>query len=157
MAAAFDLPVKGTAHPFRDVSATFSDYVQAIYHAGLTSGKSSTLYGANDPIKRGEFAIFLQKADQYINHVPEPLILNVKAEIVDNSKITVTGKAEDVNKVTIVFPGVNEDCECQSLEAEVVNGVFTVTTDMPEEEISEIAILDEEGNVLYVGVAYELE
>lgn len=157
MTVAFELPIKGTAHPFRDVSATFSDYVQAIYHAGLTSGKSSTLYGANDPIKRGEFAIFLQKADQYVNHGPEPLILNVKAEILEDNKIKVTGEAEDVNKVMVVFPGANEDCECQSFEAEVVNGVFTVTTNMPEDEISEIVILDEEGNPLYAGVAYEME
>lgn len=60
----------------RDVSpppatATFPDvptnhpfftYVEALYAAGITGGYGNGLYGVNDPISRGQMAVFLAKA-----------------------------------------------------------------------------------------------
>ena len=63
IANAYNLKSKGSAHPFKDVSPTFTNYVQAVYHAGITVGKDKKTYGSSDPTKRGEFAIFLMKAD----------------------------------------------------------------------------------------------
>ena len=39
------------------------------------------------------------------------------------------------------------------LEAEVIDGEFSVTTEMPNSGIYEISILDKDGNVLYEGVS----
>ena len=60
----------------RDISpppatATFADvptnhpffkYVEALYAAGITGGYGNGLYGVNDPITRGQMAVFLGKA-----------------------------------------------------------------------------------------------
>ncbi|WP_050182803.1 S-layer homology domain-containing protein [Domibacillus robiginosus] len=45
--------------PFKDVPQRAVPMVSAIYDAGLMIGKSATLFGSNDPIKRGEAAVLL--------------------------------------------------------------------------------------------------
>ena len=150
IASAYDLPVEGQAHPFKDVNADFNDYVQALYNAGITSGKGGATYGAYDSTKRGEFAIFLTKAEQYKAFVPEVLVSDVTGVINEDNTVTIKGKAEEIDKVTVVIPnGVDNIL----LEAEVINGEFSVTTEMPNSEIHEISILDKDGNVLYEGVS----
>ena len=47
---------------FKDVPARGKKYVNALYEAGITSGKSSTQFGSNDFITRGEMAIWITRA-----------------------------------------------------------------------------------------------
>jgi len=44
-----------TGHPF-------FQYVEALYAAGITAGYGNGFYGVNDPISRGQMAVFLAKA-----------------------------------------------------------------------------------------------
>ena len=69
IAGTFDeIPVEGPAHPFVDVDSIYNDYVQALYHAGITNGTGATTYGSNDFTTRGQFAIFLAEAKQLAEH-----------------------------------------------------------------------------------------
>ncbi|VDG97038.1 Endoglucanase precursor [Lysinibacillus sphaericus] len=49
--------------PFTDVNQRFAPYVGALVKNEITLGKSSTKFGAVDPITRGEFAIFVYKSE----------------------------------------------------------------------------------------------
>ncbi|WP_052245877.1 S-layer homology domain-containing protein [Sporosarcina sp. ZBG7A] len=49
--------------PFTDVNQRFAPYVGALVQNEITQGKSPTKFGADDPITRGEFAIFVYKSE----------------------------------------------------------------------------------------------
>ncbi|MGG3450201.1 S-layer homology domain-containing protein [Domibacillus aminovorans] len=48
--------------PFRDLPQRAVRTVSALYDAGIINGKSQTLFGSNDTMKRGEAAILLSRA-----------------------------------------------------------------------------------------------
>ncbi|RLQ96820.1 S-layer homology domain-containing protein [Falsibacillus albus] len=54
--------------PFTDVSDTFAQYVKALYENDITGGKTATHFGSNDNVTRGEFALFVYRAE---NQTPE--------------------------------------------------------------------------------------
>ena len=47
--------------PFNDLSKTFKKEIEALYGAGITTGLTSEQYGTEKNIKRGDFAILLNK------------------------------------------------------------------------------------------------
>lgn len=47
---------------FKDVPTRGKKYVNALYEAGITSGKNPTQFGSNDLITRGEMAIWIMRA-----------------------------------------------------------------------------------------------
>lgn len=49
---------------FTDVNTRFAPYVQALLDEEITQGKSATSFGAEAPVKRGELAIFLNRAKE---------------------------------------------------------------------------------------------
>ena len=55
---------KAASVPFTDVPADRAWAVKALVDAGVTQGKTSTRFGAEDTLKRGEFALFLHKLAQ---------------------------------------------------------------------------------------------
>ncbi len=62
IAEAYDLTSDADL-PFTDVSATFATYVQALYGNEITGGKSATQFGTTDNVTRGEFALFVHRAE----------------------------------------------------------------------------------------------
>lgn len=63
MATAYEMTLSQADLPFSDVNKRFAPYVGALVENNITQGKSSTSFGATDPITRGEFAIFVYKAE----------------------------------------------------------------------------------------------
>ncbi|MGG0645296.1 S-layer homology domain-containing protein [Sporosarcina gallistercoris] len=63
IAVAYGLGVSSDPIPFTDVNQRFAPYVGALVQNGITSGKSLTSFGADEPITRGDFAIFVYKAE----------------------------------------------------------------------------------------------
>lgn len=59
LATAFELEEYAEKTPFRDAGGVFKPYIESLYGAGITSGKTSTSYGTNLNITRGEFANLL--------------------------------------------------------------------------------------------------
>jgi 5'-nucleotidase / UDP-sugar diphosphatase len=49
---------------FTDVNSTFAKYVDALVKAGITNGKTDTQFGASEAVKRGELALFLDRAKE---------------------------------------------------------------------------------------------
>ncbi|OCA88952.1 5'-nucleotidase C-terminal domain-containing protein [Pseudobacillus wudalianchiensis] len=54
-----DETVKKT--PFTDVNAQWAKYVDALVKSGVTEGKTSSRFGADDHLQRGEWALFLYR------------------------------------------------------------------------------------------------
>ncbi|OAH59693.1 MULTISPECIES: S-layer homology domain-containing protein [Bacillaceae] len=55
----FDLQEYETETPFTDVGGVFTPYIEALYGAEITSGKTPTSYGTHLNITRGEFSNLL--------------------------------------------------------------------------------------------------
>lgn len=60
----FNIAESDRAIPFTDVSPRFVKDVSALYELKVATGKTSTRFGAEDTLKRGEFALFLHKLAQ---------------------------------------------------------------------------------------------
>jgi hypothetical protein len=137
IALAFDLKAGDTKAPFSDVSATFAEYVNALYANEVTSGVGGGKYGSDNQIKRGDFAKFVFKAAggatpevisvSAINSIQAEVKFNVEISEVDASNFTVDNgltvvsakvNADDKTKVTLTFNNKFVDKE-----------TYTVTTD----------------------------
>lgn len=75
--AAYELEATSQNIPFTDVNSRFAPDVAALVEAGVTSGKTPTRFGANDPITRGEFALFIFRADQIGMDLTPPEVISV--------------------------------------------------------------------------------
>ena len=121
---------------------------------GSLKEKLQLCYGSGDATKRGEFAKFLMKADLYEEVVPEVIVSEVNGVINDDNTVTITGKATETDKITVVIPNGDQNI---TAEAAVENGTFTVTAQLPSSgEIHEISILDADGNLVYEGVSTQM-
>ncbi|MGG4013317.1 Ig-like domain-containing protein [Bacillus smithii] len=102
---AFNLSKYAKKTPFTDLTSTFKPYVEALYGAGVTSGKGTT-YGTNENITRGDFVNLLYKA-QNVN--PAPVAESIKP--IDDITVDEGTKLEDVKlpeKVTVVYSDKSE-------------------------------------------------
>ena len=70
IAEAYELKVKQENIPFTDVSPRFKTSVAALVENGITQGKTNTSFGGSDNITRGEFAIFIYRADGLSKNAP---------------------------------------------------------------------------------------
>jgi hypothetical protein len=91
--------------PFKDLTADFKPYIEALYGAGITGGTSDTTYGTTQKITRGDFAKLLYKAMNYKKSVPESI------KPIDDITVDEGTKLEDVKlpeKVTVVYSDKSE-------------------------------------------------
>ena len=63
IASAYELKAKNQSIPFTDVSERFIPYVAALVEYKIGFGKTSTKFGATDPVTRGEFSLFVFRGD----------------------------------------------------------------------------------------------
>lgn len=63
IAAAYELTGDKSNLPFTDVSDRYDEAVAALVDNNITQGTSATSFGTGDAIKRGDFAIFLYRAE----------------------------------------------------------------------------------------------
>jgi len=54
--------VQDQCGPFTDVSPTFCPYVLEMYYLGITAGTSATTFSPDNPVTRGQAAVFVSKA-----------------------------------------------------------------------------------------------
>ncbi|WP_042350875.1 S-layer homology domain-containing protein [Bacillus massiliigorillae] len=122
---------------FTDVAEQYKSAVSALVENKVTSGKSETQFGTAEQATRGQFAIFLYKADLAIH--PIAVVDAVKAE---NGKVTVTldkeveaVKAEDF-KLTQAIDG-KDATEVVATEAKLAEDKKTVELTIPAIEAAE--------------------
>lgn len=53
--------VEGTCGPFTDVTPSFCPFVLELYYLGITVGTSATTFSPDDPLTRGQAAVFVSK------------------------------------------------------------------------------------------------
>lgn len=70
LAFAYGLKASNTSIPFTDVSKTFLPYVAALVENEIAFGKTDTSFGATQNVTRGEFAIFIYRADNLSADIP---------------------------------------------------------------------------------------
>ncbi|WP_061810709.1 S-layer homology domain-containing protein [Rossellomorea vietnamensis] len=68
---AYDLQDQSMDTPFTDLTSTFGSYIEALYGAGITTGKTETTFGTNQEILRGEFAVLLYKSINFEDVTPD--------------------------------------------------------------------------------------
>ncbi|OCA88883.1 S-layer homology domain-containing protein [Pseudobacillus wudalianchiensis] len=79
--------------PFKDVAPRYQDSVAALFDHKITSGKLNGIFGIDQAIKRGEFAVFLYKLSKVEKEEPVVTTANVLNEAdllaaLKNGKIT---------------------------------------------------------------------
>lgn len=64
-AAELDINSNVTKTQFSDVNERFAPYVDVLVKAGIAFGKTDTKFGAEDFVKRGEMALFIERAKEH--------------------------------------------------------------------------------------------
>ncbi len=85
---AYALTGSGTATAFRDVSARYADAVAGLVKSGITNGKSETRFGTDDLLKRGEFAVFIYRAEMDRVTKAIPKTYSVLADRLNSGQVT---------------------------------------------------------------------
>lgn len=87
------------AFPFTDVSDTFKQYVDALNEAGVAKGLTATKFGTGDQVTRGQFALFVYRAETFVPATPT--VVSVSA--INAKKFEVKFNTE-VNKAAAEAP-----------------------------------------------------
>lgn len=74
IATTYNLTATNMDIPFTDLKSTTKPSIAALVENNITAGKTTTLFGSKDNIKRGEFAIFIYKAETDISTLPPEVI-----------------------------------------------------------------------------------
>ena len=74
IALTYDLQATSMDIPFNDVLSTVKPYVAALVERNITQGKTTTEFGSKLNIKRGEFALFIHRAETGGSSVPPEVI-----------------------------------------------------------------------------------
>src|SRR4030095_16374070 len=53
--------VQDQCGPFTDVTPAFCPYILELYYLGITAGTSATTFSPDDPLTRGQGAVFIAK------------------------------------------------------------------------------------------------
>ncbi|WP_198508006.1 S-layer homology domain-containing protein [Bacillus sp. FJAT-42315] len=112
IARAYKLDGEGTQHSFTDVGKNYTAAVNALIKHEITLGKTATTFGTVDNITRGDFAVFVFKAEM-LEAPSEDLIVK-------------SATAIDAITISVVFEGMEEAVEI-TLEQPLVDGENTVT------------------------------
>lgn len=91
LVTAFELEEYKEQTPFTDVGGVFKPYIEALYGTGITSGKTSTSYGTNLNITRGEFANLLYGTYIFIiENSYSPLMVSAKVTSENRTEIALS-------------------------------------------------------------------
>ena len=131
LAEAYDITGNTADNKFTDVNSRYLAAVSALKDNGITSGKTSTRFGTNDAITRGELAIWVYKLETL-----GALTVSNLDVAVDGSKATVTADVknaeENADATVSVYPNGNLSATPIVNSTKVVGGkVTTAFNDVP--------------------------
>ncbi|WP_404356517.1 S-layer homology domain-containing protein [Cytobacillus firmus] len=142
---------------FTDVSDRYEQAVQALVENKITSGKSETSFGTGDEITRGEFAIFLHKAETLeeapgVVEVAGVSAINAKSlKVTFNGPVDTTKAVFEVKKGTVKVNTSNTAWNADKTEATIelagklTKGDYTVNvTGLTEEALSKTISVEDE-------------
>jgi hypothetical protein len=131
LAEAYDITGNTANNKFTDVNSRYLAAVSALKDNGITSGKSSTRFGTNDAITRGELAIWVYKLETL-----GALTVSNLNVAVDGSKATVTADVKNAeanaDATVSVYPNGNLSATPIVNTVKVVGGkVSSVFNEVP--------------------------
>ncbi|MGC8227792.1 S-layer homology domain-containing protein [Pseudobacillus badius] len=115
-------------HKFTDVAPNYDAAVKALVANDITKGKSETKFGTADPIKRGEFAIFLYKAETLHDLAVSNVTVNVK-DFTATVTADVKNAKPDAEAAVQVYPNGNLDSDPITKMVKVKDGKATAEFD----------------------------
>jgi len=74
IATTYNLTATNMDIPFTDLNSITKPPIAALVENNITSGKTATLFGSKENIKRGDFAIFIYKAEMDVTTQPPEVI-----------------------------------------------------------------------------------
>ena len=95
LANAYKLTAKENAN-FKDVNSNWIGYVSALKEAGITLGKTETTFAPTANLSRGEFALFVYRAEVEVTPAPPVVTTATKVESVS---------ATNLKEVVVAFDG----------------------------------------------------
>lgn len=105
LANAYELDGKGTSNKFKDVNSNWDAYVDALVKNEVTLGLTADTFGATADVTRGQFALFVYRAE------------NITPAVTSVSSVT----AKDAKTIEIKFTNaVNKDTLKNSAKADVI-------------------------------------
>ncbi|CAM3131439.1 S-layer-like y domain-containing protein [Filibacter tadaridae] len=115
---AYELDGKGTSNSFTDVNSNWDEYVDALVKTGVTLGLTDNLFGATDNVTRGQFALFIFRAEHLTPATPE--VVSVSA---------INGKQLEIkfNKAVDKDTVITKTTAGGDIAGSLVDGVFTFT------------------------------
>lgn len=83
--------------PFKDVptNSWYLEPLQTLNDHALVSGKTSTQFGPNDPVNRGEIAVFIARINEFLKNPVQ--LLTQKIESVKDETATINGKTYQID------------------------------------------------------------
>lgn len=128
---AFDIPAAEKKSPFKDAVGVFGGYVDALYSAGITGGKSADMFGTNSEITRGEFAVLLYKTIKKFGDVvtPELTVAGINdGMITKTANQTLTVEASEGSDVKVLVGNSEvQATETGTYAVALVEGKNTIT------------------------------
>lgn len=126
IAGAYELVADETnAFPFTDVSKTFKTFVDALNEAGIAQGyANSTQFGSGDMVTRGQFALFIYRAEG--SPVATPVVTEITAaSAASNKTVELSGTAlENLSKEDLSIEGNTVESVTFDKESEKVLVTF---------------------------------
>ncbi|KZR57553.1 S-layer homology domain-containing protein [Pseudobacillus badius] len=134
---AYDLKSTGEKNEFKDVNSNFAQYVDALVSNGITKGIDSKTFGSLQDVTRGQFAIFVHRADH-----PAPKVEVSAVKVADDKTLEVTLKeakeglkAEDF-KVAVDGAAV----KASKVEADEKGSVYKLTIDSLNNKAGKVTV-----------------
>lgn len=137
---AYELDNAGTNNKFVDVNSNWDSYVDALVKHEVTLGKTPTTFGATQNVTRGEFALFVYRAETLVPATPE---------VVSVSAINAKQVEVKFNKAVVASSVVDTDGTLKTgvIAFSTISGTSATLTD------SSVASLSADGKVLTVSTA----
>lgn len=95
---AYKLKAGDTKNTFTDVNSTWDGYVDALVESGVTLGLTETTFGATENVTRGQFALFIFRAEN-----PTPGIITLSSATATDAN-TLSVRLSDDTTHTVVLP-----------------------------------------------------
>jgi len=95
---AYNLKGDASKLAFTDVKEVYKEAVAGLLEAGITEGKTSTRFGTDDAIKRGEFALFVYRAEK--GNVVDPIVGDYQLQV-STAKTSLVANGADNTVVTV--------------------------------------------------------
>ncbi|MEK4228380.1 S-layer homology domain-containing protein [Solibacillus sp. FSL H8-0538] len=116
IAGAFNLEAPANSKtPLRDVRADYAQYVNALYSAGVTTGKTATTFDGSSNVTRGQLASFVIRAETTTAVVTKDVTFTI-SQVADNK----VGEY----KISTALKGLLNEANNAALEGAVVNATL---------------------------------